>query len=273
MSTPADEVAFPFNADIKVQQSTPLKPSLVATSRHTPAFPSSPNALRKGRSQRQRTRKDVTTKARHHLKFGGNQSDSDSDSDMAHTPQGVGNDIFGTGRPLSGLVTMDSGGKDIDVEKEMEQVKAGFAAPDPLDYSDYEDDITSSLKDREAAGWSPEFLRRHSVSGGSSTTSHRTAVNEAKQLVAPIGPTPLGGAVPVTPSLIKALDRLAVAQQDAFGASSQVRPGLPPSHASESVVMSGLPKPQPRIIFEGDNKLQRWDAFWNEVRDKAARGH
>ncbi|KAF7968737.1 hypothetical protein HWV62_29559 [Athelia sp. TMB] len=272
LSTPTDEITFPFNTDIK-EQSTSLKPSSVATSRHTPSFPSYTNALRKGRSQRQRSRKDVITKARRHLKFGGNQSDSDSD--VASTPQGVGNDNFGSIRPLSGLVTMDSGGKGIDVEKAMEQVKGDFVAPDSLDYSDYEDDITSASKDREAASWSPEFLRRHSVPGGSSTTSRRTAVNEAKELVAPapIMSTPLGGAVPVTPSLIQALDRLAVAQQDAFGASSQVRPGLPPSHASESVVMSGLPKPQPRIIFEGDNKSQRWDAFWNEVRDKAARGH
>jgi len=78
----------------------------------------------------------------------------------------------------------------------------------------------------------------------------------------------------MTPSLIKAIDRLTVAQQDAFGAAGKLlRPGLPPSK-SNPVGMSGLPGAKaypPSPDFGGeDDKSQKWDSFWREVREKAA---
>jgi len=113
-------------------------------------------------------------------------------------------------------------------------------------------------------------LRRDSASGGSST-SQRTAVNDARQLVGALTPASPGGAVPITPSLINALDRLAVAQQEAFGTLGPVRPGLPASHSSEPVIASGLPKPQAATSPQREDTVENWDAFWKDVRDKAAR--
>lgn len=214
----------------------------------------------------------MTSKARNHLKFGGDQSgsDSESDSEVVRTPLGFGKEHVEMVRPLAGLMALDhDDGRHLDVEKEMEKVKAGFAS-DSLDYSDYEDDVTSALKDREATDWSPQFLRRDSPSGGSST-SERTAVNDARQLVAASTPASPGGAVPITPSLINALDRLAVAQQEAFGTPSPVRPGLPASHSSEPVIVSGLPKPQAATSPQREANVETWDAFWKDVRDQAAR--
>lgn len=214
----------------------------------------------------------MASKARNHLKFGEDNldSDSDSDSEVVHTPLGSGKEYFSTGRPLAGIMGLEHRReRDVDVEKEMAEIKGGLAV-DSLEYSDYEDDVTSALKDREGANWSPEFLKRQSGSSAS-LTSQRTNVNDARRLAAASTPPLIGGAVPVTPSLVKALDRLAVAQQDVFGTPGPVRPGLPSSYSSEPVVMSGLPKPQTITSPTMENKVEKWDAFWKEVRDQAAK--
>ncbi|KAJ7206457.1 hypothetical protein C8J57DRAFT_1404318 [Mycena rebaudengoi] len=140
-----------------------------------------------------------------------------------------------------------SKGKDIDFDKEMRRVRGAKKrnADDAPEYSDYEEDLTSLAtkqhgdKDKD---WSPGFLKRHR--SGATSTSLGTTVNSANSKSPPLG------AVPATPSLIHALDRIAVAQKDAFTHSGR---------------MEGMPEESPR----GENKGARWDDFWKEVRDKS----
>lgn len=164
------------------------------------------------------------------------------------------------------------------------------------EYSDYEEDVTNSRREREGDRWSPGFLRRHRSARGNETDStktesDRTAVaSEGRGVRVPV--TPLGGgpgsspmaAVPATPSLIRALDRIAVAQQVAFGARPAedvvaargevvVRPGLPPSKSSEAGSADGLPKVRRKDVEGGEGyKGPRWDEFWNDVREVAGQG-
>ncbi|KAJ7489469.1 hypothetical protein FB451DRAFT_1024640 [Mycena latifolia] len=142
-------------------------------------------------------------------------------------------------------------GKDIDFDKEMERVRGAKkrnADSEAPEYSDYEEDVTSMGAAKDASkdkDWSPGFMQRHrsAANAVSSSASQRTAVSSNTK-------SPPLGAVPATPSLIKALDRIAVAQKDAFS------PGAP---------ADGMPNATPREEYKG----ARWDDFWKEVRDKA----
>ena len=105
-----------------------------------------------------------------------------------------------------------------------------------LDYSDDEEDVTVSAakRSRDTPGWSPPFLMRAGSTKGQDTPPR---------------------AVPMTPSLIYALDRIAVAQQNVFKphgmpiSSSRVSP----TRAKETVVVQD----------------SQWDSFWHDVRQKA----
>lgn len=142
-----------------------------------------------------------------------------------------------------------------------------------LEYSDLEDeDVTAAAasRNRGAPGWSPDFLKRHREAGGTSTTSEQTAVD----LSPAISSLP-GGEVLITPSLVTAIDRIAVAQQTALGTPSRrLRPGFPSSESSEPSDTIGLPGAQAQVYtpFSGceDDKSVRWDIFWKDVREKAA---
>jgi len=144
-----------------------------------------------------------------------------------------------------------------------------------LDYSDYEEDLSTayhpgdhahktaiSTKDQD---WQPGFLKRH----------------HPRQLPTPEGHHPPQSAkpVPATPSLIKALDRIAVAQRDAFGPPVEiVGGGLPPPNLAN--VNAADPSKREREIESGGKRRRpsqerapRWDDFWREVQVKAqARG-
>jgi hypothetical protein len=116
-------------------------------------------------------------------------------------------------------------------------------------YSDSEgEDITTphstplkrSTSHRDEPGWKPGFLSRPEHEPESATvTSSATAVS---------GNIP-HGAVPLTPSLIHAIDRIAIAQGEAYGYNSP--PPLSPT---------GLPR------GESDDN---WKRFWNRVQEKA----
>jgi len=159
----------------------------------------------------------------------------------------------------------------LDYEKEIESVKdklrpkgqKGGNADEEVDYSDYEEDL-SALKgkaDVTSGGeqWSPAFLKRHQSQSLSTTTP---------PLVAP-GAVP----VPATPSLIRAIDRIAVAQRDAYGF-----PAVNTSHQSPSQATS-IPKDargdlDALVNMEAGAKKEkdrapRWEEFWREVRQKA----
>jgi len=114
-------------------------------------------------------------------------------------------------------------------------------------YSDSEgEDITTphstplkrSKSYRDEPGWKPEFLSRHDKESESQTdTSSATAVSN-------IPP----GAVPLTPSLIRAIDRIGIAQGEAY------------RHTTPPPLSPGLPR------GEGE---ENWRRFWDRVQEKA----
>jgi hypothetical protein len=73
---------------------------------------------------------------------------------------------------------------------------------DAPDYSDYEEDVTNAQThtDRNSPGWKSQIFARH----GSDVVNPASSV----------------GAVPMTPSVIRAVDRIAAAQAQAYGTSS-----------------------------------------------------
>lgn len=116
-----------------------------------------------------------------------------------------------------------------------------------MDYSDGESARSQQRKgSREAPGWTPEFIRRHSSGGRSKDAETGNVELEARR-----NESVPAGAVPMTPSLIKALDRVTQAQTAAYAASST--PGTPGSPVS---------MPQPGGGYD-------WGAFWKNVEDKA----
>jgi len=98
------------------------------------------------------------------------------------------------------------------------------------EYSDEEsiEQRNRDLTNREAPGWAPGFMKRHSGStakdleaGGVELNLKAVRNNSIPDdpLASPSSPTsskPPSGAVPVTPSLIKALDRVSRAQSEAY---------------------------------------------------------
>lgn len=185
-------------------------------------------------------------------------------------------------------------GLDIDSEKaRLMSMKASFggvprqAAPAKApEYSDVEEDVTTAYASRDnqdgydTPGWKPEFLRRALHADGlGAMTSPRTAGNG---MASPASPT---GAVPMTPSLINALGRIAKAQADAYGPGhndgalpilSPVRQGSPDARREHVAItinardgIAGLPVVEDDQQRVGDEKVE-WDSFWNEIQAKAA---
>lgn len=148
--------------------------------------------------------------------------------------------------------------EELNYEKEIKQLRGkvkGMGEGEIPEYSDYESDIaTPKTPPRSpktsSKEWSPGFLKRHSTSFNSTSTSsgRRTSdtstvvesTKSASQSQQPLQP------VPATPSLIKALDRLALAQKEAYGGKD------------------GLPS----LAEEGQG--QKWDSFWKEVIEKTS---
>jgi hypothetical protein len=214
-----------------------------------------PGFLKNG--QPQRVREKALRRTRDPVKFGGDLSSSESEPDDLKTSikqvreqpwlekRFPSSTAFATTRSPGEV----ENGINVDVEKELAKVKAVLGEKE---YSDFEDDVTSA-RDRDAPGWSPGFLKRHRESGGSSTASQCTAVDRSGLLPA------TEGAVPMTHSFMKALNRIAVAQQAAFGVSQEqnaLRPGLPPSNSHAPAVVSGSPDPQPSVQSESGDRQE-----------------
>ena len=110
------------------------------------------------------------------------------------------------------------------------------------------------LTNRDTPGWAPGFMKRHSSSTAKDLEAGgveldlktvRKGSNPDGTLVSPSSPEsskPPSGAVPITPSLIKALDRVSKAQSEAYSGT----------HSS----------PTPGGGYE-------WGAFWKAVGAKA----
>lgn len=156
----------------------------------------------------------------------------------------------------------------------------------PLDYSDVElteADVTTALRQERAPGPYTSVRRQN---------SKRYGGVDGRALVTPRRPQ---GAVPMTPSLVNALRRIAVAQQEAFGPRSnsplqEQIPGLPitatqprvhspvdnPMCPFSPVIVgvdqpgsSGDTVPRVEIDLNDEGGWTRWDDFWREVHEKA----
>ncbi|KAI0325043.1 hypothetical protein GY45DRAFT_1330853 [Cubamyces sp. BRFM 1775] len=139
--------------------------------------------------------------------------------------------------------------------------------------SDDEEDVTAiATRERNTSPsgekWSPDFIRRHSQrqlnhkpssAGFSQAASSSYGTSSSNTLTPAVLP------VPATPSLIKAVERVNAAQQEAFAnQAARSMEGLPMTSALGSAEEPRGPQPHPR----GHN----WDAFWHDVKTKAA-GH
>ncbi len=119
-----------------------------------------------------------------------------------------------------------------------------MGAKGEVEYSDYEEEDVTSLKGRgtERDGWRPAFLDRHSVQG---RVGSRSMPASAPALVP----------VPATPSLIKALDRIAVAQREGFALSR----GHGQGHGDES-------HHDAHGAGQGKKEGEARGGFWREVK-------
>ena len=234
--------------------------------------------LKKSRSNK-KVRITGNTKGRKPVRFGAiDEMSSDSDSDLDEKPS-LSNPPL---RPslsysTSSTPTLVDGrlgpGKqrpsypyphELDYDEELAKLKTRklrFGETEQvLDYSDYEEEEDLTVqnyeggerdKEEEEEGWSPGFLRRHQPSSPPTSMSMPGAVP-----------------IPATPSLIKAVDRIAVARREAYGARS---PPAVPGSRQESVVDG-------QVMGSDDDRdgqrvrqqrAPRWEEFWREVRTKA----
>ncbi|KAJ7254711.1 hypothetical protein B0H12DRAFT_553899 [Mycena haematopus] len=223
-------------------------------------FQQSPAFLKKGRSVgHERFQARMAGKKRGAVKFrpvgeGGLSSDEDEDDPLSPmSPTKAPRPWLRQKMSMASTTTLvdnaSAKDKDIDFNKEMGRVHGAKKrnTDEAPEYSDFEEDLTSlATKDGKDKDWSPGFLQRHrsGVNAVSSTTSQRTAVTSSNPKSPPLG------AVPATPSLIKALDRIAVAQKNAFS----------------DTPADGMPDPgSPQEEYKG----ARWGDFWRDVREKA----
>jgi hypothetical protein len=173
-----------------------------------------------------------------------------------------------------------------DYEKEAERIKMKYKrrAADGLggEYSDAEVEVETIQKRRTTARrattgddtnakdsqpWSPAFLA-HSPS----TKSPEANTNQDE-----LGYNNLPVAVPATPSLIKAIDRIAVAQRDAYGAQADYfgNRGPPqakthPARISRSPSL-GQERGQPRTPLSPLNPTSHDDVLGKEQRRERAK--
>ncbi|KAG8818295.1 hypothetical protein FRC17_010880 [Serendipita sp. 399] len=161
-----------------------------------------------------------------------------------------------SGATLADGASATSKGKRAKEEKDLEQ---GIE----LVYSDGESASTSRPKDhaRDAPGWTPEFIKRSSI-GGRKEIGTGTEL-DMKRSSPSSSPPP--GAVPMTPSLIKALDRVSQAQNEAYGgiASSRHTP-----YASHSAGVSTPGRGVPSLQAPTPGGGYDWGVFWKTVENK-----
>lgn len=114
---------------------------------------------------------------------------------------------------------------------------------------------------RDAPGWTPEFIKRHSMGGKKDLESGGIEMRASRSNRSE---SPPPGAVPMTPSLMKALDRVSQAQNEAY--AGIVSKGHTP-YASSPGHAPGTSTPG--VHPHGG---QDWGAFWKKVEDKTREG-
>ncbi len=196
------------------------------------------------------------------IKFGAEFSSSGSDTengegnevkDALHRPSlpAVARTDSSSGATLVERVRAPVPAQVLDYEKEIEAVKdrLRMGARGEVEYSDYEEEDVTSLRGRgtERDGWRPAFLDRHSVQG---------RVRPRSMPASAPAPVP----VPATPSLVKALDRIAVAQREGFALSR----GHGQGHGDEG-------HHDAHGAGQGQKEGEAWDGFWREVKKTTRR--
>ncbi|KAG5648320.1 hypothetical protein DXG03_004892 [Asterophora parasitica] len=256
---------------------------------HLPSdLPTSPGFLNKARPRNTQfnPQEDIAPGRKRPVKFGADLS-SDSSDDDSHPPnvrpwlKQKGSTMSSSSPTLVeepmpapyGEYHLDA--KLGDSRNNAKVVGAG----DVLEYSDYEEDLGGPKAkpgpNEGEAGWTPGFMRRYSSIDGSAGEASSSGSRSVAPVLVPMG------AVPATPSLIKALDRISAAQRDAFGPGNMSSsPELPSSnqlYGKKSLAkVDGLPKVQ-KLDDAGDEdgeemdkrRAPKWDDFWREVKDKA----
>jgi hypothetical protein len=247
-----------------------------------PAFEYAP---RPGFLQKKSTRRISGGRKREGIKFrpledADASSDSDSDADgtltkasvakpwLAHATSAASlsaasgttlNDDLARGKGDS----KDNG--ELDVAKERAALaarKAGAADDGAPDYSDYESDGGSAASharrraSRGQPGWQPDFLR--GGSSGGLTTPRGSAGAGAPSVL-----SSAARSVPATPSLIRAIDRLAAAQASAYGFPAVADGGGDPA---VTVPHPPAPAAEEELGAEGERRA----GFWRDVKAKAA---
>ena len=228
-------------------------------------------------------RKPIKFGAVEDLSSGSDSSDSESDFDELEKkgseqkqklPWTSGSHSSSTPTLVDGRVGKD-GSKtlDHDIDPHIKKLKiqkqhAFQKDDDTLDYSDYEEDLSTVYHDGDRTHktaarpedqyWYPDFFKRH----------HPTQLPAVEGLGISQSVKP----VPATPSLIKALGRIAVAQRDAFGPPPVT--GLPAPNLADVNATGGSSKRGREVESSGERRRNqerapRWDDFWREVRVKA----
>lgn len=245
-------------------------------------------------SKKKRSKNGIpNTGGRKHIKFGGDLSSdsSESESEIDKVRPWLKQRPSLTASSSSPTLVNGRESPKIDYDLELAKLKKGRIKArgdmEVLDYSDFEEDLgsprgPSQEPERSGVAWSPGFMKRYptgSASTGGGLNGSRTGSNPNVAL-------PLG-AVPATPSLIKALDRISAAQQDAFGVAARSASPLQmhtPLRGSPAVsVMKGKQKldgmPQDGEMDGSDDeeargkererRAPRWEEFWRDVKAKA----
>ncbi|KAF7422881.1 hypothetical protein PC9H_011045 [Pleurotus ostreatus] len=221
------------------------------------SLPKSPGFLRKARSQ---TRFSPGAKRREAVKFrpmGELSSDSEHEGDsFPRRPWLKHNSTTSTDATL---VDAKQGGsksrgfdpKGLDYDEELAKLQALGKARDIQEgsipeYSDHEDEQPAKS------------------TGASSATSHTAVAQLSPSASSHPAHTPLAP-VPATPSLIMALDRVAIAQRQAFGGNV-----TSPTPKADGLPRASLPPSADHLPLEGRAvHTGRWQDFWREVDDKA----
>ncbi|KAH8111854.1 hypothetical protein DFH11DRAFT_1842299 [Phellopilus nigrolimitatus] len=203
--------------------------------------------------------------------------------------------------PMNSVEFLD--GMDIEEEKaRLAELKITFGNSDrgrtPLpphtapEYSDVEEDVTvaharsAGSPPPNAPGWKPEFIKRAASSSSSSAASSAQKYRAAGTVLPP-------RAVPMTPSIVHAIGRLAKAQAAVYGdelqsgrlAEATAPPAdlsaphqYPPLPRREHVAVAmdarapvpGLPVTRDGQQAPGADDAGKWDDFWRDIQMKAA---
>jgi len=283
----AKEVIYPTDADLKLSPPSPTlpkkHPSLFALSSHSRVFkpPRRPEILRK--QKKDKALIPGFKRTRQAIKFSpldvDDLSSSDDDEDSLkktsvhmHAHQLPSSQSNSTATLVDETIqNRSTGAEHLDLAKETEKVKTamkGYLDREAPDYSDYEEDVTVSATrnriPRDAPGWAPPFLQRHSSPALAPRHAMapygilRPSFASAHSAPAVSPDVPLTSVpVPATPSLIRAIDRISQAQQAAYARWPSDDAGLPP------------PSDKPEIPRHSGG----WQSFWRDVKARAAHDH